>query len=993
MHLLRFLRAPVMLLMMVAWLMGSVVQAMAMTVTPARALLAPDAGGVTCVVLQPAASVGVDAYIKQDKPDERRGGDSELRVKSESGKLNRALLRFDLSGIPAGSTITSATLSLWVKEVRDGNISIRAHKLTNSWNEAQVTWKARNKAANLLWTTQGGDYQTAILDSQTLLKDTKNVWASWNLTTAVADWYANPATNYGVILEAPVSTPKGEAKFKSSDDGTAAQRPKLEVCFSAALSLAPNHSGTGVAGQTRTYAHVATIGQTTGNFIFSAVSSQGWTTRLYRDLNGNGIKDMGDTQITAPIALGPNVTFPFLVEIDIPLGVPLGTVDSTTVTVSKQGSSLSASVVDVTQVGGHLSLQPNHDMYAVAGSVLFYGHTLTNNSQQADCYAVTAVSSQGWTVLLWSDLNQNGVHETSNPNEPPLPNPVCLQPGQTQYLVAEVQVPAGAVAGTVDTTTITAYSSTYPGKSDAATDITRVFVNDPPVIDGRYDDVYRISPDATEVCYVANGVLFGKLATFYQSTSNAVYMVLAIDKDFVDNTYGANAIGWPSGHSFSQLVGSDHAQFLGFNGNDTQVLNFKIDYISASSGTPSGYRSLGLGGDGGLSQGSAAHILEWGTSLEYSLNELGYCSGGNCSGLGTDLKVDSPATDALYTPNPTYPDWIFDVIYEVKIDIAAFGAAGFGGMDVPYIHASPSKVGTNTIIAEPGVCPGEIGDTVWHDVDHDGLQDAGEPGLAGVVVRLYRDNGDGIFTAADTLVTTQTTNPNGKYVVLFDPLDGSSNIDVGVPVGTIFSVYRRITSPGPPCEDKDFPHGGRAQVAAGYILYGTSTLLFYTTGQGVHGFTLEPAAGEFLLTYPQVQMPTSSSYYSFNDNQLHEWAPGLQRYVQALHAHNRTAAKPQSLRYVGSLVADFHRNLLKGGLFMYPGTVKKPEGKLRLLYEGYPMAWLTEQAGGKASDGVKPLLDVVPTKLHQRTPLFLGPAAEIEKIQAYLTENVPVETI
>lgn len=237
------------------------------------------------------------------------------------------------------------------------------------------------------------------------------------------------------------------------------------------------------------------------------------------------------------------------------------------------------------------------------------------------------------------------------------------------------------------------------------------------------------------------------------------------------------------------------------------------------------------------------------------------------------------------------------------------------------------------------------------------------------------------------------TNPNGKYVVLFDPLDGSSNIDVGVPVGTIFSVYRRITSPGHPCEEKDFLQGGRAQVAAGYILYGTSTLLFYTTGQGVHGFTLEPAAGEFLLTYPQVQMPTSSSYYSFNDNQLHEWAPGLQRYVQALHAHNRTAAKPQSLRYVGSLVADFHRNLLKGGLFMYPGTVKKPEGKLRLLYEGYPMAWLTEQAGGKASDGVKPLLDVVPTKLHQRTPLFLGPAAEIEKIQAYLTENVPVETI
>lgn len=235
-------------------------------------------------------------------------------------------------------------------------------------------------------------------------------------------------------------------------------------------------------------------------------------------------------------------------------------------------------------------------------------------------------------------------------------------------------------------------------------------------------------------------------------------------------------------------------------------------------------------------------------------------------------------------------------------------------------------------------------------------------------------------------------NPAGKYVVLLDPLDGSSNIDVGVPVGTIFSVYRRVSQVGTPCEESDFLQGGRKQVAAGYILYGTSTLLFYTTGQGVHGFTLEPAAGEFLLTYPSVQMPSESNYYSFNDNQLHEWAPGLQKYVQDLHQRNRTAAKPQSLRYVGSLVADFHRNLLKGGLFMYPGTVKKPEGKLRLLYEGYPMAWLTEQAGGKATDGIRSLLDIEPKKIHQRTPLFLGPASEIDRIVHFLTENVVVET-
>ncbi|MCX7606345.1 MAG: class 1 fructose-bisphosphatase [Bacteroidia bacterium] len=237
------------------------------------------------------------------------------------------------------------------------------------------------------------------------------------------------------------------------------------------------------------------------------------------------------------------------------------------------------------------------------------------------------------------------------------------------------------------------------------------------------------------------------------------------------------------------------------------------------------------------------------------------------------------------------------------------------------------------------------------------------------------------------------TNSQGKYVVLFDPLDGSSNIDVGVPVGTIFSIYKRVSPIGTPCTEADFLQGGRAQLAAGYVLYGTSTLLFYTTGRGVHGFTLEPAAGEFLLTYPQVQMPPRSTYYSFNDNQLHEWVPALQRYVQDLHSRNQATSKPQSLRYVGSLVADFHRNLLKGGIFLYPGTTKKPEGKLRLLYEGYPMAWLTEQAGGKATNGVKPLLDVPPTSIHQRTPLFLGPADEIDRITAFLTENVPVETL
>ena len=199
--------------------------------------------------------------------------------------------------------------------------------------------------------------------------------------------------------------------------------------------------------------------------------------------------------------------------------------------------------------------------------------------------------------------------------------------------------------------------------------------------------------------------------------------MLAIDKDFVDNTYGTNAIGWPGGHSFGNLTGSDHAQFYGYDANGAKVLDFKLDYLTSSSGTPSGYASLGVtGGEGRMNLGSAASIQAWGTSLDYSLNKTGYCAGGDLP--GHHLSVNSPATDAFYTPNPTYPDWIYDVIYEVKIAKSAFGAAGFGSLEVPYIHASPSKIGTNTIYATPGACPGEIGDTVWNDQNANAVQDA-----------------------------------------------------------------------------------------------------------------------------------------------------------------------------------------------------------------------------------------------------------------------------
>ncbi len=757
--------------------------------------LAPQAG-LTCVTYQPSGGTGKDAYIKQDKQDERRGSDPELRVKSESGKLNRSLLQFDLTGLPSDAVISSATLSLFVKDATGGPVTINARQVTASWNEAEVTWKARDKKANLLWATPGGDYGPVV--SSTVVDNTKNVWRSWDVTSMAQAWKSNPAANFGLILEAAATNPKTEKKFKSSDDGTAGQRPKLEVCYTAGLTLTPNNSSDAVAGSTRTYAHVVRVGNLTTAVNLSAASSLGWPVRIYRDVNGNGVKDPEDTIISATPVIGPNADYPILVQVDVPALAAPGSVDVTTVTATAQTGGATATATNTTRVGRLITVTPNYDQYATAGTVLFYGHTVTNNGDAPICVNITATSSLGWNVLLWQDLNGNGVHETSNPNEPPVSNPVCLNAGQSYMLVAEVQVPSTALAGNVDQTVVKAALANDPGTYGSATDVTRVFVNQPPVIDGQYDDTYRHSPYAEQVCYVSGGKLFGKLATFYQPSGDAVYMVLAIDKDFVDNTYGANAIGWPGDHKFGDLVGSDHAQFYGYNGNGSLVLDFKLDYLTAKSGTPSGYDSLGVsGGDGKMNVGNAAHIQAWGTSLAYSLNQLGYCTGGNCSALGTNLLVDSPATDNTYSPNGTYPDWIFDVIYEVKIDIAAFGAAGFGSLEVPYIHASPSKTGSNTVYAEPGICPGEIGDFVWYDTNYDGVQDPGEPGIANVQLRLYQDNGDGVFNAStDTLVATTTTNANGRY--LFQNLPpGDYFVDVvngTVPSGYVSTTFNDPTS-------------------------------------------------------------------------------------------------------------------------------------------------------------------------------------------------------
>jgi fructose-1,6-bisphosphatase I len=216
----------------------------------------------------------------------------------------------------------------------------------------------------------------------------------------------------------------------------------------------------------------------------------------------------------------------------------------------------------------------------------------------------------------------------------------------------------------------------------------------------------------------------------------------------------------------------------------------------------------------------------------------------------------------------------------------------------------------------------------------------------------------------------------GKYAVLFDPLDGSSNIDVNSAVGTIFSIYRRVSMHGRGTT-ADVLQPGCKQIAAGYVMYGSSTMLVYTTGQGVHGFTLDPTIGEFLLSHPRIITPRVGKYYSVNESNFHRWDKGMQAAVRGLKGDMNDGVTPKNSRYIGSLVGDFHRNLIAGGIFLYPADTKNPQGKLRLLYEASPMAFIAEQAEGSATDGVRRILDIMPQSLHQRTPLVIGSREDV----------------
>jgi len=238
----------------------------------------------------------------------------------------------------------------------------------------------------------------------------------------------------------------------------------------------------------------------------------------------------------------------------------------------------------------------------------------------------------------------------------------------------------------------------------------------------------------------------------------------------------------------------------------------------------------------------------------------------------------------------------------------------------------------------------------------------------------------------DNIIHIPKNKKIGKYVLLFDPLDGSSNIDANVSIGTIFSIYKRISPDGQPGKVEDCLQPGIKQVAAGYTIYGSSTMLVYTTGHGVHGFTLDPAFGEYLLSHPNIQIPKKGKIYSINEGNYKYWHPGLKKYIKFLQKDEDPNEKPYSARYIGSMVADLHRNLLYGGIFMYPADKRHPNGKLRLMYECNPMAMIVEAAGGRATDGKNRILEIQPQSIHQRVPIFIGSEDDVLLAEKFLKE-------
>ena len=234
----------------------------------------------------------------------------------------------------------------------------------------------------------------------------------------------------------------------------------------------------------------------------------------------------------------------------------------------------------------------------------------------------------------------------------------------------------------------------------------------------------------------------------------------------------------------------------------------------------------------------------------------------------------------------------------------------------------------------------------------------------------------------DYIAFDDPVSKNSKYVCLFDPLDGSGNIDVNVSIGTIFGVYRRVTEKGMIATKEDFLQKGIQQVAAGYIIYGSSTMLVYATRRGANGFTLDPSIGEWTMSHPDIKCPPKGKIYSVNHGNFFQYDSGVKKYIDSCQKRDKSNGGPYTQRYIGSMVSDVHRNLIKGGIFMYPGTTDKPKGKLRLLYECNPFAFIIEVAGGKATNGKERILDVQPTELHQRSPMFIGSREMMEELES-----------
>jgi fructose-1,6-bisphosphatase I len=236
----------------------------------------------------------------------------------------------------------------------------------------------------------------------------------------------------------------------------------------------------------------------------------------------------------------------------------------------------------------------------------------------------------------------------------------------------------------------------------------------------------------------------------------------------------------------------------------------------------------------------------------------------------------------------------------------------------------------------------------------------------------------------EAIIFDNELSNQGKYVVAIDPLDGSSNIEVNVSIGTVFAIYKRNSEPGKPADHTDLLQAGTNLVAAGYVIYGSSTMMVFSTGQGVNGFTYDPSVGLFLLSHPNMRIPDNGNIYSINEANYIYFADGVKEYIKYCQEDDKKTNRPYTTRYIGSLVADFHRNLIRGGIYIYPGTTKQPMGKLRLLYECIPAAFLAEQAGGKASDGFKRILDIHPYTIHQRSPLFVGSTKMVQKAEYFM---------